>query len=60
MRDPIVDEVRNVRDAYAAEFGYDLRRISADVRRRESESGREYINLPAKDPVPVQPVPKAG
>lgn len=60
MKDPIVDEVRSARDAYAAEFDYDLRRIAEDLRRRESESGREYLNLPAKAPEPAQSVSKAG
>ena len=59
MKDEIVDEVRRVREAYAAQFGYDLRRIVEDLRRRERESGREYINLPPKAPA-ARPVPKAS
>ena len=60
MKDEIVDDVRQARDAYAAHFGYDLRRIAEDVRRRERESGREYVNLPPKAPIPSRPVTKAG
>ena len=56
MKDEIVDEVRRVREAYVAQFGYDLRRIAEDLRRRERESGRQYISLPPKAP----PVPKAS
>jgi hypothetical protein len=33
--DSIVEEVRKIRDALAARFGYDLRAIAADARKRE-------------------------
>ncbi len=51
-RDPIVDEVRAIRDAYARRFAYDLDAIVADVQRRERESGSKTVSLP---PRPVQP-----
>jgi hypothetical protein len=50
--DPIVDEVRAIRAAYARRFGYDLDAIFEDVRRRERESGTKTITLP---PRPVEP-----
>ncbi len=37
--DPIVEEVRKVRDAYAARFNYDLRLIFADLKRQEAVRG---------------------
>ena len=43
MTDPIVEEVRRVREEYAAQFDYDVRRIAEDLRRQEEESGREYV-----------------
>ena len=33
--DPIVDEVRRARDAYAARFNYDLRAIYRDLKEQE-------------------------
>lgn len=33
--DPIIAQVRKVRDAYAKRFGYDLKRIFADLRMSE-------------------------
>lgn len=35
--DPIVEEVRRVRQEHAAEFNYDLGAIVADLRRSEAE-----------------------
>ena len=36
-RDPIVEEVRAARDAYAASLGYDLDRIYDDLVRKATE-----------------------
>jgi hypothetical protein len=42
--DPIVDEVRRVRDAYAARFNYDLRAIYRDLKEQEQRSGRKLVS----------------
>ena len=42
--DPIVDEVRRARDAYAARFNYDLRAIYRDLKEQEKRSGRKVIS----------------
>ena len=42
--DPIVDEVRRVRDAYAARFNYDLRAIFRDLKVQEKHNGREIVS----------------
>jgi len=49
-KDPIVEEVRAVREAHAAKFDYDLKRIFADLKEQERKSGREYVSLSAKPP----------
>ncbi|MBM4035847.1 MAG: hypothetical protein FJ291_29260 [Planctomycetes bacterium] len=49
-KDPIVEEVRRVRDAHAARFNYDLRAIYEDYKARERASGRQYVCLPPKRP----------
>lgn len=46
--DPIVAEVRKVREAHAAQFNYDLRAIYHDIKKQEAESGREFITLSPK------------
>jgi len=42
--DPIVEEVRRVRDAYAARFNYDLRAIFRDLKEKEKSSGRKVVS----------------
>ena len=42
--DPIVDEVRRARDAYAARFNYDLRAIFLDLKEQEKRSGLELTS----------------
>lgn len=49
--DPIVDEVRRVRDAYAARFNYDLRAIFRDLKEKEEQEkrkGRKFISFSAE------------
>lgn len=48
--DPIVEEVRRVRQAHAAKFNYDLNAIYADIKAREAASGRKYVSLPHRPP----------
>ncbi len=54
LNDEIVDEVRAIRDAHAAKFGYDLQAIYADLKKSEAEhiaAGHPFI------PAPECPVP---
>ncbi len=46
--DPIIAEVRAVRDEHAARFGYDIRAIFRDIQARQSVSGREYVRNHAR------------
>ncbi|MBU4397919.1 MAG: hypothetical protein KKE86_01150 [Planctomycetes bacterium] len=43
--DAIVNEVREFRDKRAAKFGYDLRAIAEDARKREQQSGRKVVSF---------------
>jgi len=52
--DPIVGEVREIRDAYARQHGYDLHAIVADLRRRQLDNHAELIALaPRRIPKPT-------
>ena len=48
QKDPIVEEVRRVRQAHAARFNYDLKAIVQDLRQKQEKSGHQYIRLPAR------------
>lgn len=62
MDDPIVDEIRKIRDAHAARFNYDLEAIYRDIKEREKEwekkLGRKFISYAADraEPTPAIPV----
>jgi hypothetical protein len=46
-RDPVVEEVRRIREGNAARFNYDIDRIAADARKRQGADGRKVISAPA-------------
>jgi hypothetical protein len=46
--DPIVDEVRKFRDAYAKHFQYDLEALCRDIRIKQKQSGKQMVSWPPK------------
>lgn len=46
--DPIVAEIRKIRNEHAAKFNYDIAAICEDIRRQEKESGRQYVSFPPR------------
>lgn len=46
--DPIIAELRAVRDTHAARFNYDVGAIFQDIRATQEMSGREYVRYPAR------------
>ena len=51
-KDPIVEEVRARREAYAKQFGYDLEAIHRDIKERENKAGRTLVSFPPRRTVP--------
>lgn len=49
--DPIVEEVRRVRDANAAKFGYDIDAIFADLVARQEQLERKLVTHPPRAPL---------
>jgi hypothetical protein len=47
-KDEIVEDIHQIREAYAKSFNYDLDAIFADLRKKQAESGREVVNLSRK------------
>lgn len=56
-KDPIVEEVRRVRERHAAKYRYDLDTICQALKEEERRSRRKLVSLPSKKP---QPWAKAG
>ncbi len=50
MEDPIIAEVRTIRDAHAAKFNFDLHAICEDLRKKEKTCGHPMIRLPPEPP----------
>ena len=50
-KDPIVEEVRAIRAAIAAEHGNDLDAIIRALRRKEGADGRRVVDLSAQGPM---------
>jgi hypothetical protein len=46
--DPVVDEVRRIRYAYAKRFGFDLRAMVTDLRRKEQEHPDRLVSFEPK------------
>jgi len=46
--DPIVAEVRRIREEYAARFHYDIKAICRAAQEREKAGGREVAVLPPR------------
>ena len=59
-QDPIIEEIRAIRDEFAKEHGYDVKAIVAALQREEAESGLELVSLPPKRLAEKRKARKAG
>ena len=46
--DPIIAELRAVRDEHAARFNYNVKAIFREIQARQKASGRTYVRYPPK------------
>jgi hypothetical protein len=46
--DPIVDEVRRVRELYASAFDFDLQALFKNLKAQEQQSDRRFVSYPAR------------
>lgn len=51
IKDPIVEEVRRVRDKLAARFDYNIEAIIENARKEQEASGRKTVSFPRRKPV---------
>jgi hypothetical protein len=57
--DPILAEIRQVREAFANKFSGDVRAMMNDIRRRQGQSGHPVVSRPPKR-IDQAPVAAAG
>ena len=48
-KDEVVDEVRKARQEHAAKWNFDLKKILADARKRQAQSGHKVVSFVPKD-----------
>ena len=48
IKDPIVAEVREARDAYAKKFNYNIKAMCRDIKERQALNCDRIISLPPK------------
>lgn len=53
-KDPILEEIYEIREALAKEAGYDLEKIAAAARKRQAESGWKTVTLPPRPAMVVK------
>ena len=49
LKDELVEQVRRARETQAARWGFDLKAILADARKRQAESKRKVVSFVSKD-----------
>ncbi len=54
MKDPIITEIRQVREAHAKRFNYDVYAILRDLKARQIKSGRKTVSLSPKHLKPIE------
>ena len=55
MDDPIVEEIRRIRQEHAARFNFDLDAIFEDLKEKERRSKRKMVSRPPKPARTVTP-----
>ena len=48
--DPVLAEMRRLRDEYAASLNHDAEAIYQDILRRQQQSGRKLVRYPPRQP----------
>jgi hypothetical protein len=58
MKDSIVEQIHQTREAIARRFGNDLHAICEDARLRQEAEGRKVVDLTSERPQPQPQSPK--
>jgi hypothetical protein len=60
IHDPIVDEVRAIRDEFARQYNYDIDAIFGALQALDASSEREHVSFPPREPAAEQSVTSNG
>ena len=52
--DPIIDELRKVRDALAKKYDYDIEKLAEALRAEQEKGGRKVVSFPPRKPRQVR------
>jgi len=58
--DPVVAEIRRIREELAARFNYDIHAIFEYAKQRDAADNRKVIRLPPRRPVEVLAKPRGA
>ena len=58
--DPIVAEVRAIRDELAGQCGYDIKKMFQQLRQQQADSARKYVRYPARRIAPTEDLPSTA
>ena len=50
MTDPLIQEIRQIKEANAAKYGFNIRAMVEDMRRRQKTSGHKVVMKPLRRP----------
>jgi len=49
-KDPIIEEIRQLREQYASQFNHDFERIFQDIQKRQMQEGKTLVRFPPRRP----------
>jgi hypothetical protein len=53
QRDPVVEEIRRIKEAHAARYNYDIHAMCKDLREEQNRSGAEVVSPTGKKQGPA-------
>lgn len=60
MADEVIEELWQIKEAMAQEYGYDVTRLAADLQRRQQEEAHRIVDLRALREADKQQEPAGG
>jgi hypothetical protein len=49
-KDPLVEEIRKLRDQYASQHNHDIDAIFEDIQQRQAQSDKKMVSFPPRKP----------